>query len=93
MSSPPLGMISIGCWGEWEPVTGVYLSEHWLSRADTASTPREWLYGPDRGRIRSIQTGRRTRRTRRTRRARPSGMTADYAKDPDAGPARLPLDT
>jgi len=35
--------------GEWEPVTGVYLSEHWLSRADTASTPREWLYGPDTG--------------------------------------------
>lgn len=32
---------------EWEPVSGVRLSEQWLSWMETASAPREWLYGPD----------------------------------------------
>lgn len=32
---------------EWEPVSGVYLSDLWLSELEAASAPREWLYGPD----------------------------------------------
>lgn len=34
---------------QWEPVSGVYLSEAWLSSLEKASSPREWLYGPDTG--------------------------------------------
>ncbi len=34
---------------EWEPISGVHLSEQWLSWLETASAPREWLYGPDSG--------------------------------------------
>lgn len=33
----------------WEPVTGVYLSDAWLSRFEAASAARERLHGPDRG--------------------------------------------
>ena len=34
---------------EWEPVSGVYLSDQWLSALERASEPREQLYGPDKG--------------------------------------------
>jgi hypothetical protein len=34
---------------EWEPVSGVYLSDRWLSALQHASEPREALYGPDKG--------------------------------------------
>ena len=34
---------------EWEPVSGVYLSERWLSDLAHAARPRETLYGPDTG--------------------------------------------
>ena len=34
---------------DWEPVSGVYLSDRWLSGLERASEPRETLYGPDRG--------------------------------------------
>lgn len=34
---------------EWEPVSGVYLSEQWMSELVQASEPRETLYGPDKG--------------------------------------------
>jgi len=34
---------------EWEPVSGVYLSDPWLSALESASEPRETLYGPDKG--------------------------------------------
>jgi len=34
---------------EWEPVSGVYLSDQWLSALENASQPRETLYGPDKG--------------------------------------------
>ena len=34
---------------EWEPVSGVYLSDQWLSALKDASEPRETLYGPDKG--------------------------------------------
>jgi hypothetical protein len=34
---------------EWEPVSGVYLSDRWIARVASASRPRETLYGPDRG--------------------------------------------
>ena len=34
---------------EWEPVSGVYLSDQWLSDLENASQPREALYGPDKG--------------------------------------------
>lgn len=33
----------------WEPVSGVYLSDQWLSALEDASEPRETLYGPDQG--------------------------------------------
>ena len=34
---------------EWQPVSGVYLSDEWLAELERAATPREALYGPDRG--------------------------------------------
>jgi hypothetical protein len=34
---------------EWEPISGVYLSDAWLAKLEKASEPREGLYGPDRG--------------------------------------------
>ena len=34
---------------EWEPVSGVYLSDQWLAALEDASEPRETLYGPDKG--------------------------------------------
>lgn len=34
---------------EWEPVSGVYLSEQWLGDLAQASQPRETLLGPDTG--------------------------------------------
>lgn len=34
---------------EWEPVSGLYLSDQWLSELESASRPRETLYGPDTG--------------------------------------------
>ena len=34
---------------EWEPVSGRYLSDQWLSEFEAASGPRETLYGPDKG--------------------------------------------
>ncbi len=34
---------------EWEPISGVYLSDEWLLQLADASRPREALYGPDRG--------------------------------------------
>lgn len=34
---------------EWEPVSGVSLSDEWLASLAVASRPREELYGPDRG--------------------------------------------
>jgi hypothetical protein len=34
---------------EWEPVSGVRLSDQWLSALEDASQPRETLYGPDKG--------------------------------------------
>lgn len=34
---------------EWEPVTGAYLSDAWLSRLQVASAARDGLQGPDRG--------------------------------------------
>jgi hypothetical protein len=34
---------------EWEPVSGAYLSDQWLSALENASQPRETLYGPDKG--------------------------------------------
>jgi hypothetical protein len=34
---------------EWEPISGVYLSDAWLAKLEKASEPREALYGPDRG--------------------------------------------
>jgi hypothetical protein len=34
---------------EWEPVSGVYLSDQWLSSLEKMSEPREMLYGPDKG--------------------------------------------
>ena len=34
---------------EWEPVSGVYLSDDWLGSLERASQPRETLYGPDTG--------------------------------------------
>jgi len=34
---------------EWEPVSGAYLSDQWLSDLENASQPRETLYGPDKG--------------------------------------------
>jgi hypothetical protein len=33
---------------EWEPVSGVSLSDEWLANLAVASRPREDLYGPDR---------------------------------------------
>ena len=34
---------------EWEPISGMYLSDNWLAALATASLPREGLYGPDTG--------------------------------------------
>lgn len=34
---------------EWQPVSGVYLTDDWLSDLASQAEPREALYGPDRG--------------------------------------------
>lgn len=34
---------------EWEPISGMSLSDEWLRRFALASAPRESLYGPDKG--------------------------------------------
>lgn len=34
---------------EWEPVSGLYLSDQWLSELETAPRPRETFYGADKG--------------------------------------------
>jgi len=34
---------------EWEPISGMHLSDGWLSRLQKASVPRDELYGPDTG--------------------------------------------
>ena len=34
---------------EWEPISGVWLSDEWLLNLADASRPREALYGPDQG--------------------------------------------
>jgi len=34
---------------EWEPISGMYLSDRWLTDFQNGSLPRETIYGPDRG--------------------------------------------
>ncbi len=34
---------------EWEPISGMYLSDHWLADLHKRSVPRETIYGPDKG--------------------------------------------
>ena len=34
---------------DWEPVSGMYLSDHWLADLQRRLAPRETIYGPDKG--------------------------------------------